>query len=185
MSESASSRLGRNLRQFIKFGMVGGSGVIVNLIATVVAKKIGVEFGVTEHDPFLNLFGSQFHIRWYHVFATIAFLVANTWNYQLNRMWTFKSDYLVSWIRGFLPFLITGAGAFLVSLAVLTALMNPEFPISLPRDIFDDSTGFRTAFYWAQMISIVVAMPVNFVINKLWAFRKKPPTTVVAEAAPA
>lgn len=164
--------------------MVGGSGVIVNLIVTVIVKKLGLEFGVTEHDPFVNLFGSQFHVRWYHVFATIAFVVANTWNYQLNRFWTFKSDYLVSWIRGFFPFLITGVGAFLVSLAVLTALMNTSFPLSLPDSIFDDSTGFRTKFYWAQMISILVAMPVNFVVNKIWAFRKKPPTTVVVDHPP-
>lgn len=154
------------LRQFLQFGIVGASGTVVNLLVVVLVKKIAP---YSEHEPFMNLFGSAFHIRWYHVFMTIAFIVANTWNYQLNRMWTFKSKN--SWWSGYLPFLLTGVGAFLVNLATLTLLMNPESPLALPSDIFDDSTGFRTKFYWASVIAILVAMPVNFIINKLWAFR--------------
>lgn len=174
----------RGLRQFIKFGIVGGSGTVVNLAVAALSKKVAEwTGGISEHDVFLNLFGTEYNIRWFNIFLTIAFLVANTWNYQLNRMWTFRGISTRSWLRGFFPFLLTGVGAFLVSQVVATLLMNPTSPIALPEHIFDDSTGFRTKFYWATAISIVVAMPVNFLINKFWAFRR-PKMLVVEEQAP-
>ena len=77
-----------------------------------------------------------------------------------------------SWLRGFFPFLATGALAFAVSLTCMTLLMNPTTPIGLPDHIFDDSSGLRTKSYWAQAISTFIAMPVNFIINKFWTFGK-------------
>ncbi|MFI5504301.1 GtrA family protein [Corynebacterium kutscheri] len=177
-------RLSRNLRQFIKFGIVGGSGVVVNLaVIYVLRKTMLIVTDMTEHDAVFNLLDTPFHVRWFNVFMTIAFLAANTWNYQLNRMWTFKSKYARSWWRGFFPFLITGLGAFVVSQVLATLLMNPTSPIALSTTLFDDSTGFRTKVYWASAISIIVAMPINFLINKTWAFRK-PKTQVILEAVP-
>lgn len=157
---------------------------MVNLAIAALSKKVADwTAGIHENDVFMNLFGTEFNIRWYHVFLTIAFLVANTWNYQLNRMWTFRGISPNSWLRGFLPFLLTGLGAFLASQVVATLLMNPTSPIALPSDIFDDSTGFRTKFYWATAISIVAAMPVNFLVNKFWAFRR-PKVRIIAEQEP-
>ena len=72
-----------SIRQFLKFGIVGGSGTIVNLVITVLAKKISWWTAqISEHDVAMNLFGSQFNIRWFNIFAIIAFLVANLWNFQ-------------------------------------------------------------------------------------------------------
>ncbi|WP_049361459.1 GtrA family protein [Corynebacterium aurimucosum] len=186
MADLSVARFVSNFGQFIKFGIVGGSGTAVNLLVFYLAQKWFGAADIFADDPFLNLFGSSLHIRWYHVFSTIAFLLANTWNYQLNRMWTFRSVSKVSWLRGFFPFLLTGFGAFLVSLVILTLLMNPTSPLHLPSDILDNSTGLRTKSYWAQAISIIVAMPINFVINKLWTFRAKPKAPqLVEETEPA
>lgn len=179
-----SVRLARTLRQFLMFGIVGGSGTLVNLFVSFLSKKIaGWTAGISEHDVFLNLLGTEYNLRWFNVFLAIAFLVANTWNYQLNRMWTFRGYMQRSWWRGYMPFLCAGIGAFIVSQIVATLLMNPTSPIALSPEIFDDSTGLRTKFYWATAISIVVAMPVNFVINKLWVFRG-PKVVVVEEKEP-
>ena len=49
--------------------------------------------------------------------------------------------------------------------------MNPESPIALPQDIFDDSTGMRTKAYWGNFIGVIFAVPANFLFNKLWTFR--------------
>ena len=58
------SRYGNTLIQFIKFGLVGGSGVIVNMVALVIANKLfGWGFDVTPHDTVLNLLGTRFHLR--------------------------------------------------------------------------------------------------------------------------
>ncbi|WIM71646.1 GtrA family protein [Corynebacterium suedekumii] len=185
-STRASGRFSTTFRQFLMFGIVGGSGTLVNLLVVYLSKKIGEwGWGISEHDVFMNLFGTDYNIRWFNIFMTIAFIVANTWNYQLNRSWTFRGYTQRSWWRGFFPFLLTGIGAFLVSQIVATLLMNPTSPVGLPTDIFDDSTGLRTKFYWASAISIIVAMPVNFIINKLWAFKgSSKKVVVVSEQAP-
>lgn len=185
-SSRASGRFSTTFRQFLMFGIVGGSGTLVNLLVVYLSKKIGEwGWGISEHDVFMNLFGTDYNIRWFNIFMTIAFIVANTWNYQLNRSWTFRGYTQRSWWRGFFPFLLTGIGAFLVSQIVATLLMNPTSPLGLPTDIFDDSSGLRTKFYWASAISIIVAMPVNFIINKLWAFKgSSNKLVVVSEQAP-
>lgn len=181
---STAVRLYNSAREFIRFGLVGGSGVFVNLGVVYLVKK-ALEYGwdIHENEVFFNLFGTRWNIRWYHVIMTIAFLVANTWNYQLNRSWTFRNVPKRSWLKGYFPFLATGIVAFLVSQTVATLLMNPTSPIALPDDIFDDSTGLRTKFYWSAGISTLVAMPVNFFINKIWAFRKPKTPSVVVEGS--
>ncbi|WP_437177616.1 GtrA family protein [Corynebacterium stercoris] len=170
---SRAHRLVAGLREFVKFGIVGGSGVLVNfLVFYAVKKSLDAGFNIHESEVFVNLLGTRWNIRWYHVLSTIAFVVANTWNYQLNRSWTFRHVPQRSWLRGYFPFLATGIVALVVSLTVMTLLMNPTSPIALPEHILDDSTGLRTKSYWAQAISTFVAMPVNFIINKLWTFGK-------------
>lgn len=169
---STAVRIKAGAREFLRFGIVGGSGVVVNLAVFYVAKKsIDLGLGIHEADVFFNLFGTRFNVRWYHMLSTLAFVVANVWNYQLNRSWTFRDVPKRSWLSGFLPFLATGVLAFVVSLTCMTLLMNPTSPIALPDNVFDDSSGLRTKSYWAQAISTLVAMPVNFVVNKFWAFR--------------
>ena len=180
---------GRNLTQFFKFGMVGASGAVVQLVVYSLLLKLGLYgFGVTEHDVVFPIPFTEFNVRWYNVFTALGFLAANTTNYQLNRMWTFKESTKVSWWRGFFPFLLTGLGAFVIQQFVLVLLMNPTSPIGLPSDLLDDSSGLRRKSYWATLIAIIVATPVNFVINKLWTFRSAPDpqkAAVVEEAQPA
>lgn len=171
---SRAHRLKAGLREFVKFGLVGGSGVLVNFVVFYLVKKlIDAGFGIHESEVFVNLLGTRWNVRWYHVLSTVAFLVANTWNYQLNRSWTFRHVLQRSWLRGYFPFLATGVVALVVSLTVMTLLMNETSPLALPTHIFDDSSGLRTKSYWAQAISTFVAMPVNFLINKFWTFGRR------------
>jgi putative flippase GtrA len=100
----------------------------------------------------------------------IAFLVANLWNFQLNRRWTFRSAEHSGWWREFGPFLAVGLAAQLIGLGILTLLMHPGSIFSLPSDLLDNSTGFRTKYYWAQLITIGFTVPISFVLNKLWTF---------------
>ena len=57
-----------------------------------------------------------------------------------------------------------------IGLALLTLLMHPDSVISLPPDVFDDSSGLRNRLYWSQLIVITVVTPLSFVLNKLWTF---------------
>ncbi|MBF4769966.1 GtrA family protein [Nocardioides agariphilus] len=156
----------RNLILLARFGAVGLSGVIVNMIALIVAYKLG-----PGHDtPVVGLPLSDFNVRWYHVYSTLAFLVANLWNFQLNRTWAFQSSRHAGWWKEYWPFLAVGLLGQAVGLLLLTALMHPQSPVALPTSVFDDSSGLRTRLYWAQLIVIGMVMPLSFVLNKVWTF---------------
>lgn len=149
-----------------RFGLVGGSGVLVNMLTVIVGNKVGPD----ENQVFFDLPLTSFNVRWYHVYATIAFLVANLWNFQLNRWWTFRSAKHAGWGREYVPFMAVGLLGLAANLAILTLLMHPGSIFSLSPTFFDDSTGFRTRFYWAQLIAIAIVTPLSFVLNKLWTF---------------
>lgn len=150
----------------LRFGLVGASGVLVNMVTLIVVKKLGPHFD----DPFVGIPATDFNVRWYHVYSTVAFIVANLWNFQLNRRWTFHSAGYARWWREYWPFLVVGLLGQLIGLALLTLLMHPDSAVSLPASVLDDSTGLRTRLYWAQLIVILVVTPVSFVLNKVWTF---------------
>lgn len=84
--------------------------------------------------------------------ATLAFLVAVTNNFVWNRMWTFagSSDRVHRQATRFLAVSVAG---FLVNLGLLEALIAAGVP----------ELG-------AQAVAVAIAMPVNFVGNRLWTF---------------
>ncbi|WP_374455818.1 GtrA family protein [Nocardioides sp.] len=161
-----STRHRRNLGLLARFGVVGASGVVVNMVTLIVLRKVGPHFD----EAVVGLGTSEFNLRWYHVYSTIAFLVANLSNFQLNRSWTFQSSRHTRWWKEYWPFLVVGLGGQAVGLALLTLLMHPHSPVSLPTDVFDDSTGLRNRLYWSQLIVIALVTPLSFVLNKLWTF---------------
>jgi putative flippase GtrA len=66
----------RGVRQFVKFGIVGASGFVVNLVAFTLLQRV-----VPNHaDPLP-----------YNVIYSVAFLLGGVSNYFLNRAWTFRS----------------------------------------------------------------------------------------------
>ena len=159
-------RHGHNWIQLFRFGLVGASGVVVNLFVAIMCKKLGPD----ENGIFFDLPLTDFNVRWYHVYSTIAFLVANLWNFELNRLWTFRSAKHAGWFREYFPFLTVGILAQTIGLGILTLLMHPDSIFSLSQTFFDNSTGFRTRFYWAQLITIAVVTPLSFLLNKFWTF---------------
>jgi putative flippase GtrA len=162
-----NARLRRTLAQFGRFAVVGASGVVVNMVALILVKSLGPHPEVA----MLALPPTEFHVRWYHLYSTIAFLVANLWNFQLNRRWTFRSSKHTAWWKEYGPFLVVGLLGQVIGLVLLTLLMHRGWPTSLPTELLDDSSGFRTRLYWAQLIVIVVVTPLAFVLNKMWTFR--------------
>ena len=89
-----------------------------------------------------------------HQAAVVSFVISAANNYWWNRVWTFKGS------KGHFAF--QGMRFFIVSCVAL--LLNQIW---------------LTVFLWAglgevvsQAIAIVLVMPVNFVGNKLWSFRR-------------
>lgn len=163
-------KYGDSMRQFVKFGVVGCSGVLVNMMVAVVVNMIN---GGSAHAQkvILAVPGTPLHVRFTAVVWIVAFLVANTWNFQLNRSWTFRSSGAAGWWSEFWPFLAVGSVAAAAGLVIKIALTHPSSPLHLPEPYFHEDAGLSSREYWAQLIAILATMPVNFVVNKLWTFR--------------
>jgi len=157
----------RSWLQLFRFGIVGASGVVVNMLVLIMIRKVGPpDKTVFQPIPF-----TEFNVQWYHLYLVLAFLVANLWNFQVNRTWTFGSGKHAGWISEYLPFLLVGLVGMAANLGIATLLMHRDFVFALPTSIFDGSSGLRTPLYWANLAGIAVATPLTFVINKLWTFR--------------
>jgi putative flippase GtrA len=87
--------------------------------------------------------------------ATASFLVAVTNNYTWNRLWTFRGQRGHVAYQG-IRFLIVAVCALVANLAVLETLVWAGLE-KVP----------------AQAIAIILVMPLNFVGNKLWSFRRR------------
>lgn len=154
--------------EFLQFGIVGGSGFFVNMAVFIVLSKI---FAPTkpEGDAVLIPLLMDKNFRVYHLMSTFAFVVANIWNFELNRVWTFRRGGKSSRKR-FSRYFVIGAIAQGVGLIIMSFLLHASSPIHLPFDILDDSSGLRNPKYWAQLIQIFATMPVSFVLQKIWTF---------------
>jgi dolichol-phosphate mannosyltransferase len=119
--------------QLAKFGLVGGSGYLINLaVFSLLRSDLGLHQALA---------------------AVGAFCVAVTSNFFWNRHWTFSAT---DGHAGFQAarFFAVSVGALAVNLVVLEAL------------VMATSLGDLSA----QAIAVAVAMPFNFLGNKLWTF---------------
>jgi dolichol-phosphate mannosyltransferase len=129
----AAARRPASWWQLLKFGIVGGSGYLINLVV------------------FALLAGS---LDLHHLAAAIgAFCVAVSSNFLWNRYWTFGP--------GEGPAHFQAARFFAVSLAALGLNL-----VVLELLLSGGGIGELTA----QAIAVAVAMPFNFLGNKLWTF---------------
>lgn len=135
-------RVGRNARQFTKFALVGGSGVLVNLavfnLTLLTWQLVTGHMGLTAD----------------YVANALGFVVSVGTNYYLNRRWTFRSSGRVA--TELSKFLAVSLLAYAVNLGIFTLV----------------HTGFDLRGNVSQLIAIACVMPVNFVANKLWSFRQ-------------
>jgi putative flippase GtrA len=91
----------------------------------------------------------------YNLAALCSFLVAVSNNYTWNRLWTFRGQRGHVAYQG-LRFLIVAVVALALNELLLTALV-----------------AFGVGKIVAQAIAVALVMPINFVGNKLWSFRRR------------
>lgn len=158
-----------NLGEFAKFGIVGGSGVIVNLVVAYIMTQLHGGVG-RDNEVVLRLAGN-YALRFTIVVWLGAFFIANIWNYQLNRSWTFTKVNHRGWWQEFWPFFAVGLVAAVAGIFIKWALTNPTSPVYLPDPPFNDRQGLAARAYWAQLFTIVITMPINYLVNKIWTFK--------------
>jgi putative flippase GtrA len=129
---SGAARSRDNWIQLLKFGVVGGSGYLINLgVFAFLSGNLGVF-----HD----------------IAAVGAFCVAVTSNFLWNRYWTFGPGEGVAHMQA-ARFLTVSVACLVINLVVLELLV-----------------GLGMKELTAQAIAVAVAMPFNFLGNKLWTF---------------
>lgn len=172
--------LGGTLVQFFRFGLVGGSGFVVNLAVTYLLTQFNG--GVAHDNRVLIEVPGPWALRFTVLVWILAFMIANVWNFQLNRIWTFKraSDQMRGWWTEFWPFFAIGALAAAAGVVIKIALTNPTSPLYLPDPPFNDIEGLRARAYWAQLFTIVLTMPINYLLNRIWTFRAIAPAEAQA-----
>ena len=129
----AAAREPENWKQLLKFGLVGGSGYLINLgVFAFLSGNLGV----------------------YHAVAAVgAFCVAVTSNFLWNRYWTFGPGEGLAHQQA-ARFLVVSVASLVINLVVLEAIVASSSISELA----------------AQAIAVAVAMPFNFLGNKLWTF---------------
>ena len=129
----AAARQPANWWQLLKFGIVGGSGYLINLaVFALLVGNLGVHHTVA---------------------AVAAFCVAVTNNFLWNRHWTFGPGEGHPAFQA-ARFFAVSAASLAINLVVLEALV----------------AGAEMGDLSAQAIAVAVAMPFNFLGNKLWTF---------------
>lgn len=128
----------KRLGGYIKFNVVGAIGAVIN-------------FGL------LYLLTDELGI-WYMLSATIAIVVANSFNYTFNHLWTFrhKRETNPNLFLGWLKFLFTVGAVEVVYLGLVY--------------LFTDICGFHymlSAFFALALTSIL-----RYIIADRWIWRK-------------
>lgn len=134
------------LKKFVKFGVVGASGAVIDFGLTALCKGI---LGVPEL-----------------LANAIGFTVAATSNYFFNRVWTWRStskEVGVEYVKFFIVSLI-GLG-----LNSIIVFLLKDISI-VPR--FVDTT-LDWDFWVAKVIATAIVMVWNFLANNYFTFHKK------------
>jgi putative flippase GtrA len=124
-----------NWFQLVRFGVVGAIGFVVNLaVYALFVHALGVE---------------------YHIAAAVAWIVAVTNNFILNRHWTFDAREGQARFQA-MRFFFVSLCAFGASQLVLTLLVEGG-----------------VAKVPAQALAVAGTTPLNFLGNKLWSFKSR------------
>lgn len=132
--------------QFVKFGMVGLSNTVISYVIYVCSLLFFERKNIFENGDYLVAQG-------------ISFFLSVLWSFYWNRKYVFQADKdTVPWPQALIKTYISYAftGIFLNS---ILSYMWVNW-INVPKLI-------------APLINLIVSVPINFFMNKFWAFREK------------
>ncbi|MBQ6528411.1 MAG: GtrA family protein [Clostridia bacterium] len=150
------------LLQFVKFGLVGISNTAISWGIEMLCYYLLMRDA--QFDSLRGLLGhlgvaataEQVRIT---VVTAIAFIVSVTNSFYWNSRYVFrgenqktKGEILLSYFRTMASYALTGL------------ILSPAIKIWL--------SGMGVPYYLASILSLVVTIPLNFVLNKFWAFRE-------------
>ena len=131
--------------QFLKFGIVGVSSTIISYLLYAVSLFLLRYFGVSQKIDYLAA-------------QVIAFMLSVLWSFWWNSQLVFvpQEGKERSWIRTLVKTYISYSFTGLFLNSVLLVLWVSVLHISE---------------YVAPLMNLVISVPINFLVNKFWAFK--------------
>ena len=131
------------LAQFVKFGLIGVSNTLLSYVINIAALWLL----------------APYHISWDYVLGNlIAFVLSVAWSFYWNSRYVFRlrDRCLGTIVKALLKTYASYSATGIVLNNLLSWLWIEQLNISK---------------YVAPIINLVVSVPLNFIINKFWAFR--------------
>lgn len=130
-------KIRNTIKQFIKFGMVGGINTVLSYIIT----NLGY-YVFNLHEQVANI---------------IAFVITVFISFMLNNIFVFKEN---KQERNWLKTLLKVYASYSITGLFLTAIL-----------LFVEEQIIGIPHYIATLMNLVLTIPVNFILNKIWAFK--------------
>lgn len=137
-----------SLMQFIKFGIVGLSNTLISYVIYAVSLLLFQRFAI---------FGAKAYL----VSQVLAFVISVAWSFYWNNKYVFKQNegetrsIWRSLLKTYISYSFTGLFLNTLLLILWVQLLH-------------------ISEFIAPIINLLVSVPLNFIINKFWAFRSKP-----------
>lgn len=135
------------MKQFIKFGIVGLSNTLISYVIYIVCLKLFQGMEILPKNDYL-------------VSSVIAFFLSVLWSFYWNNKYTFKAEQEEArsiWkalLKTYISYALTGLVLNNIFLYIWVQM------VELSKDI-------------APVINLIVTVPLNFILNKYWAFKKR------------
>lgn len=156
-------KYGKLAVQFLKFGLVGLSNTALSWITTfAVIAILGTWLGIEE----VTVLGVTITNVAANVGNIAGFVVGVINSFSLNKRYVFKNKQETSEKKAFAKTFICYGATFLLSMLLMNLLLEvAQLHIVMWNvDVTD---------YVATMLRLIVTIPLNFVANKLWAFKDR------------
>ena len=146
------------LVQFIKFGIVGLSNTLISYVIYAVSLLLFQRFAI---------FGANAYL----VSQVLAFVISVAWSFYWNNKYVFtqnEGETRSIWralLKTYISYSFTGL--FLNTLLLILWVQM-----------------LHISEFIAPIINLLVSVPLNFIINKFWAFRSKPTNEHVKTEGP-
>lgn len=141
--KESQEKLVTSLSQFVKFGLIGVTNTALSYVINILALKLL----------------QPYQLNWDYIAGNvIAFIISVAWSFYWNNKYVFtqeegqKRNIWKALLKTYLAYGFTGI--------ILTNLLSY---------VWIDLLGVSK--YIAPLINLVISIPLNFVINKLWAFK--------------
>lgn len=147
IKKDLSNEVFTSVMQFVKFGIVGASNTIISYVIYTVSLLILRKIGVWNQIDYL-------------VAQVIAFVLSVLWSFYWNNKMVFtlqegeERSILRSLIKAFVSYAFTGLFLNSILLILWVQMMC-------------------VSEFMAPIFNLAISVPVNYVINKFWAFKKE------------